>query len=109
MPEDKRLDTSVSTGGSDAYNNALYDEKLKLRGIDHVIIDDGKYEKGDADDKDEFVDNGDDTGGNTDKKNPKHRQQGYQEEEGGSGWVIVIILMIIGCIGGYLYKRYKDG
>ena len=35
MPEDKRLDTSVSTNGSDAYSNSLYAEKLAMRGKDH--------------------------------------------------------------------------
>lgn len=53
MPEDKRLDTSISTNGSDAYDNALYSEKLELRGkdrdhdgrIDSQTDSDGKIDK----------------------------------------------------------------
>ena len=75
LPEDKRIDTSHSTDGSDAYNNPLYEEKLALRGKDHDhdgLIDGKTDSEGKIDPGEEAGEEGTDGDDTTD---PDQQQQ----------------------------------
>jgi len=112
LPEPKKYDKSEPIDGTDAYDNQLYAEKVKERKIEATEDNGSDFDRKEyVEDVDEEEVEEKDASGNVighHKKGTKKGDDGY-DDDGGSGWVIVFILLILGCVGAYLYKRYKDG